>query len=107
MESPVRSFRCAFAREHARRVFTVTSIGVYTARVWIRAREVLLAQEAQQLTPVFVVRRRYLWNFLVAQTFAVVIARDLPPAHRVSVLIRFHPGFARRPLPQQLNRLWR
>ena len=85
----------------------MTSLRVDTARRWVRAREVLLAQDAQQLAPVLVVRRRYLWNFLVAQTFAVVIARDLPPAHRVSVLIRFHPGFARRPLPQQLNRLWR
>ena len=43
-------------------------------------------QERQQFAPIGEIGRRYLWNLLVAQGLAVVVARDFAAAHAVGVL---------------------
>jgi hypothetical protein len=48
MEAAVRAFRRAFAREHARGIFTGAAIGIHAGRVRIRARQVFLVQELDE-----------------------------------------------------------
>src|SRR5690606_13384415 len=76
MEAAVGALGRAFAGEHADRVLAGAAVGVHAAGVGVAARQVLLAQEHQQLAPALVGGGGDLGDLLVAEGFAVVLDAD-------------------------------
>ena len=105
VEAAVGALGRALAGEHADRVLATAAIGIDAAGIGIAARQVLLAQEGEQLAPGPVAGRGDLRHRLVAERLAVVLHPDRLAADLVLgdlVGDRLQPH---RPFAQQAQRL--
>ena len=107
MEAAVGALGRAFAGEHAGRIFAGAPIRIDAAGVRIRAGQVFLAQEREQLAPALVGRRGDLRHLLVRERFDVVVAFDRLAAHFVSVMLVGDRFETLRPFAQQRDRFGR
>src|SRR5580692_12733823 len=95
MEAPVSPLRGTLAGKHADWVFLFTTIRIHAPGIGVCAGQVLTENELQDLPPVAEIWRRELRNAAVAQGLAVILARHLPPAHRIGIALlcdRTDPG---------------
>src|SRR6185312_7292231 len=103
MEAAVGALGRAFAGEHAGGILTAAAVRIHAAGVWVMARQVLAAEEADQLAPVLRLRRRHFRDLLVAERVAVVLDADDLVAHLVFVDVGSDRLVQSRPLAQLVD----